>query len=71
MRCPERHMQVVSHQNEGFLKIMKIFFFSVDIVALASAWKMESARLARVPGVFFSSNRRDLDLEVDKTQLSL
>ena len=50
---------------------MKIFFSSVDHVALASAWKMESARLARVPGVFFSSNRRDLDLEVDRTQLSL
>ena len=39
-------------------------------MALASAWKMESARLARVPGVFFS-NRRDLYLEVDRTQLSL
>ena len=30
---------------------------------------MESARLARVPGVF--ANRRDLELEVDRTQLSL
>ena len=39
-------------------------------MALASAWKMESARLARAPGVFFS-NRRDLDLEVDRTQLSI
>ena len=38
---------------------------------LESAWKMESARLARAPGVFFQIGEIQLSLEVDKTQLSL
>ena len=38
---------------------------------LESAWKMESARLARAPGVFFQIGEIQLSLKVDKIQLSL
>ena len=71
MRCPERHMQVVSHQNERFLKIMKIFFFQWIVWhwRVLGRWRVQDLQEYQV--FFFSSNRRDLDLEVDKTQLSL